>query len=55
MEEVVETVAKKSDAMIYKVIDPEGQHNEQAWNKWFVDFYRWMMADGFNNVIRLDK
>ncbi|MDN3655488.1 alpha/beta hydrolase-fold protein [Ferruginibacter paludis] len=55
MEEVVETVAKKSDAMIYKVIDPEGQHNEQAWHKWFADFYRWIMSDGFNNAIRLDK
>jgi metallo-beta-lactamase class B len=55
MEEIVETVAKKSDVLIYKVIDPEGQHNEKAWNKWFADFYRWIMADGFNKAIKLDK
>ena len=55
MERVGEAVGKRSSAMLYKVIEPEGQHKEQAWNKWFVDYYRWQMADDFNNVIRLDK
>ena len=55
MNEVVETIGKKSDAMIYTVIDPEGNHNERAWRKWFAAFYKWIMADGFNNVIDLDK
>lgn len=31
MNEVVETIGKKSDAMIYAVVDPEGSHNERAW------------------------
>lgn len=55
MNEIVETVSKKSDAMIYTVVDPEGQHNEQAWRKWFAGFYKWIMADGFNSVIELEK
>jgi predicted alpha/beta superfamily hydrolase len=50
MNEVVEMIGKKSDAMVYNVIDPEGSHNEQAWKKWFSAFYKWIMADGFNNV-----
>ena len=55
MNEIVETVAKKSDAMIYTVVDPRGQHNEQAWRKWFTGFYKWIMADGFNSVIELEN
>lgn len=55
MNEVIEIMAKKSDAMVYTVIDPEGTHNEKAWRKWFPGFYKWIMADGFNNVIELEK
>ena len=55
LNEVVETIGRKSDAMIYTVVDPEGRHNERAWRKWFAAFYKWIMADGFNNVIDLDK
>lgn len=55
MNEVVETIGRKSDAMIYTVVDPEGSHDERAWRKWFAAFYKWIMADGFNNVIDLDK
>lgn len=55
MNQIVETVGKKSGAMVYAVIDPDGQHNEQAWHKWFTAFYKWTMADGFNHVIDLEK
>jgi predicted alpha/beta superfamily hydrolase len=55
MNEVVETIGRKSDAMIYNVVDPEGSHNEHAWKKWFPVFYKWIMADGFNSVIELEK
>jgi len=53
MKEVAEKLGAKSNAMIYTVIDPEGQHNEIAWRKWFAEFYNWVMADGFNGVIKL--
>jgi predicted alpha/beta superfamily hydrolase len=55
MNEIVETIGKKSNAMIYTVVDPEGSHNERAWRKWFAAFYKWVMADGFNNVVELEK
>ncbi len=55
MQEVQESLGEKSSAMIYSVIDPLGKHNEKSWRKWFPEFYIWMMADGFNTVIKLGK
>ncbi|MEP7236464.1 MAG: alpha/beta hydrolase-fold protein [Ferruginibacter sp.] len=55
MTDVQEILGEKSDAMIYSVTDPESRHNEQAWRKWFPEFYNWIMADGFNNIIKVDK
>ena len=55
MNEIVQKLGKHSDAIIYSVIDPTGKHNEQAWRKWFPAFYTWIMADGFNYVINLEK
>lgn len=55
MEEVREILGEKSAAMIYSVIDPESSHNEKAWRKWFSEFYNWIMADGFNYVIKPSK
>ena len=55
MNEIVEKLGTHSDATIYSVIDPLGMHNEKAWREWFPAFYKWMMADGFNDVINLDK
>lgn len=50
MNGIIEKIGKKSSAMICLVIDPEGKHNEQAWRKWFAEFYKWIMADGFNVI-----
>jgi predicted alpha/beta superfamily hydrolase len=55
MKEVAEKLGTNSSVMIYSVIDGEGKHNEKAWRKWFAEFYNWMMADGYNNVIKLDE
>ena len=55
MNKIVEKLGKHSDATIYAVIDPLGMHNEKAWHEWFPAFYKWMIADGFNDVINLDK
>ncbi|GAB2823639.1 alpha/beta hydrolase-fold protein [Ferruginibacter profundus] len=55
MNEVAEKLGTNSYAMIYTLIDAEGKHEEKAWRKWFAEFYVWMMADGYNNVIRLEE
>jgi len=55
MNEIAQKLGANSNAMIYSVIDTEGKHNETAWRKWFAEFYAWMMADGYNNVIKLEK
>jgi predicted alpha/beta superfamily hydrolase len=53
--EIVQVLGENSSAMIYYAVDPESSHNEKAWRKWFGSFYKWIMADGFNNVIDLSK
>lgn len=55
VEKVVNILGEKSSVMIYYAVDPESSHNEKAWRKWFGNFYKWIMADGFNNVIDLSK
>ena len=55
VQEIQEILGEKSTAMIYSVIDAEGSLNEQAWRKWFAEFYNWIMADGFNNVIKFNR
>lgn len=49
---VTEKLGRNSNAMIYTITDPEGRHNEEYWRKWFAEFYRWITADGYNNVIK---
>lgn len=55
MEADMYTLAEKlggnSSAMIYTVVDKEGKHNEIYWHKWFAEFYKWIMADGYNVII----
>lgn len=55
MNEVAEKLAINSNTMIYSVIDASGKHNEAAWHKWFAEFYNWIMADGYNNVIKIEE
>lgn len=55
MNEIVEKLGDNSSALIYAVTDPSGNHNEQAWKKWFHEFYKWVLATGFNNVVDLDE
>jgi predicted alpha/beta superfamily hydrolase len=49
-----EKVGKNSSAMLYSVIDKEGRHNEATWQKWFPEFYNWIMAAGFNIITKMD-
>ncbi len=55
MQEVQEVLGERSASMIYSVIDPQSSHNEQAWRKWFAEFYNWIMADGYNTVIKIKE
>jgi predicted alpha/beta superfamily hydrolase len=52
MMRIQEKVGKNSSAMLYAVIDKEGKHNEATWQKWFPEFYNWIMAAGFNIVTK---
>lgn len=45
---IKENAGSNSTGMFYSVIDPEGEHKEKYWRKWFAEFYSWIMADGFN-------
>ena len=48
MVRIVDEVGRLSTAYIYTAIDDEGAHNEQAWGKWFPQFYQWVINDGNN-------
>jgi hypothetical protein len=52
---VQESLGQKSSAMIYSLIDSNSSHNEKAWRKYFAEFYNWIMADGFNYVVRIKE
>ncbi|MDB5203451.1 MAG: hypothetical protein JWQ27_2860 [Ferruginibacter sp.] len=52
MQEMMEKLGAKSSALIYSVNDAAGSHNEKAWRKWFPEFYKWIMADWTNYIIR---
>ena len=50
MNRVQQILGRRSASMIYCVVDPEGEHNELYWRKWFAEFIRWVLADGFNVI-----
>ncbi len=50
MNRVHQILGKASASMIYCVVDPEGEHHELCWRKWFAEFFRWALADGFNVI-----
>lgn len=52
MQDMMELLGERSSAQVYAVTDAKGRHNEKAWRKWFPEFYNWIMADGFNYVIK---
>jgi len=55
MMRIQEKVGKYSSAMLYAIIDKEGKHNEATWQKWFSEFYNWIMAAGFNIITKVDN
>ena len=55
LEDITNSLGRSGASLIYSVIDPDGSHNEKAWRKWFVEFYSWIMNEGYNNVIKVDN
>ncbi len=51
--EMTDLLGEYSGAIVYRVIDPAGKHEEKSWRKWFAEFYTWVMGDGFNNQVRI--
>lgn len=50
MNSIYGKIGKNSAAQIYSVIDPEALHNEKYWRKWFGEFYKWIMVDGYKVI-----
>jgi hypothetical protein len=50
MNEIAGKLGANSIAMIYSIIDANGEHDQESWLKWFPEFYKWIMADGFNVI-----
>lgn len=55
MLDVEEKIGRRTTATVYSIIDDEGAHNEQAWRKWFPEFYQWIMAEGYSYFIPVKK
>jgi predicted alpha/beta superfamily hydrolase len=45
MKHVADLLKKNKGAIIKTYVSPEGQHNEQAWRKYFPGFYKWMVRN----------
>jgi predicted alpha/beta superfamily hydrolase len=52
MYELMQRLGIGSSALVYSVVDADGKHNESSWRKWFPEFFRFMMADWTNYIIR---
>lgn len=50
MKRICTKAGENSAAMIYMVVDPEGEHKEKYWRQWFPEFYNWIIADGYNVI-----
>lgn len=52
MNAVISKLGRSSNAFLYTITDPTGIHNEDAWRKWFPEFYLWATSNGHNHIIR---
>jgi len=52
MSAVADKLGENSSALIYQVVDPAGKHNEQAWRKWFGEFYLWITGNGLSYQVK---
>jgi predicted alpha/beta superfamily hydrolase len=51
LKEIADELGTHSRAVIYRLIDPLGKHDEAAWRKWFPEFYTWILSDGLNTPV----
>lgn len=54
MDSVADRIGLSTQSIIYKVVDPEGKHNEPAWKKWFPEFYQWIIGEGYDGRIKAE-
>lgn len=54
MNTIADDVGLRSSSIIYKIVDPEGKHNEPTWRRWFAEFYQWMLMDGYEGKIKAE-
>jgi len=52
MQLIADKLGENSSTLIYEITDPEGKHNEQAWRKWFGEFYLWVTGNGLSYQIK---
>jgi len=55
MNAIAQQLGTISGSMIYTITDSNSRHNENAWRNWFAEFYNWIMADGYNYVIKTEE
>jgi predicted alpha/beta superfamily hydrolase len=53
MQNIAERLAANSKTMIYTIVAEGENHNEKNWRNQFAEFYKWIMADGYNYVIKV--
>ena len=49
---LADMLGEQSVGLIYFVNDPAGKHHEQAWRKWFAEFYLWITGNGLNYQVK---
>jgi metallo-beta-lactamase class B len=54
MDSVADRVGVSTPSIIYKVVDPEGKHNEPTWRRWFPEFYQWIIGEGYDGKIKAE-
>lgn len=54
MDSVADKLGSSTPSIIYKVVDPEGKHNEPTWRRWFPEFYQWIIGEGYDGKIKAE-
>lgn len=54
MDSVADRIGASTPSIIYKVVDPDGKHNEPTWRRWFPEFYQWIIGEGYDGKIKAE-
>ncbi|MBI1781171.1 MAG: alpha/beta hydrolase [Sphingobacteriales bacterium] len=54
MDSVADKLGSSTPSIIYKIVDPEGKHNEPTWRRWFPEFYQWIIGEGYDGKIKAE-